>query len=69
MVIKIRTNKRIEPISDSDLLREQHNMGQTNIVTINRIKPLSGDPLSGFDSMYQVWRRNFARNFGTIEEK
>ena len=44
------TNKRIEAVQlNSGLQREQYKMGLAKIWTINRIKPLSGDPLSGFD--------------------
>ena len=49
--IKIWTNKRIEPLSDSGLPREHYMMGLSivsNIWAINQIEPLSGCPLSGW---------------------
>ena len=49
--VKSRTNKRIEPLSDSDLLWQRYKMGPAKFGTINRIEPLSSDPLSGLDCM------------------
>ena len=45
------TNKRIETLSDSDLLRDCNKMGLglARSWTVNRIDPLSGDPLSGLE--------------------
>ena len=40
---------KIEPLSDSGLLREHYKMGLAKSLTINPIELLSGDPLSGLD--------------------
>ena len=57
------SNKQIEPLSDSDLLREHYKMGPAKSWTINQIESLSGDPLSGFGCMsIQLLNHNFGEN-------